>query len=131
MIVVARDAEGLRLVLAEMLERSYDLSRLAPQMQGKSDVHKALLLNSVAKVTLSPGYERWAQHLMLLERMHKLGLPLGELLAVEVNGLQVLADARATHRYQHPECGGCGMPQQNRFQTECVDCGMKFRRKKR
>ena len=129
MIPVARDAEGVRLVLEQMLERGHDLLRLAPQMQGKDEITKARLSNMATAVTLSPGYQRWASHLMLLERMQKLGLPLGDLLAVEVTGLQVLDEARQAHRYQHPTCFACGMPQPNRFMVQCEDCGAKFQRR--
>ena len=128
-IPVARDTEGLRLVLGQMLERDHDLLRLTPQLKGKSDAEQARRLASVAKVMLSPGYERWARHVMLLERMQKLGLPLGDLLLVEVNGLQVLSEARLQHRYEHPTCFACGMPQANRYQPMCLDCGVKFNRK--
>jgi hypothetical protein len=128
MIVVARDMEGLRLVLAEMLEREHELFRLGPQLQDKSDEHRERVLRSVTKITLSPGYERWARHLMLLERIHKLGLPLGQLLAVEVEGMRTLDAARTAHRNKHPTCYACGMAQENRFQIECLDCGVKFRR---
>ncbi len=131
MIVVARDREGIKLVLAQMLEREYDLFRLQPQLAGKSPEHTAYLLGSVARVTLSPGYERYANHLMLLERYHKLGLPLGELLATELAGLEVLDAARMEHKLKHPNCYACGMPQPNRFQTACVDCAVKYSKRSR
>jgi hypothetical protein len=135
MIRVARDTAGLRLVLEQMLERGHDLAGLAPQLEGKSDEHKARLMGTVTKVTLSPGYQRWAEHLMLLDRMQKLGMPLhelgGGLLATEVSGLQVLAEERNKHRFRHPPCYACGVPCDNRFQRECVECGAKFQRKGR
>jgi translation initiation factor IF-1 len=127
-IQVWRDTEGLRLVLGEMLEREHDLLRLSGQMQGKDPSTQARLAGMAAKVTLSPGYERWATHLMLLERQHKLSLPLGDLLAVEVTGLEILDRARLAHRYKHPNCYACGMPQNNRFMVQCEDCGAKFHR---
>ncbi len=129
MIVVARDTEGLRLVLDEMFERGHDLTRLRPMMQGKDKDTAARMLASATPVTLSPGYGRWAAHLLLLERMKNLGIALGDLLATEVAGLQVIEEARSAHKSKHPPCGACGAAQDNRFQTECVDCGAKFRRR--
>lgn len=130
MIVVARDTEGLRLVLAEIFERDHDLFRLSPELEGKSAEHTARLFARMARVTLSPGYERWARHLIYLEGLHELRIPLGELLAVEVAGLQVVAEARLRHRQKHPQCHACGLPQDNRFQTSCLDCGVKYAKKK-
>ena len=66
---------------------------------------------------------------MRLESQHRLGLPLGELLAAEVQGLQVLDTARKLHRGKHPHCYACGMPQDNQYQSQCVDCGAKYARK--
>jgi hypothetical protein len=130
-IVVARDTEGLRIVLEQMLEREHDLLRLAPKLEGKTEAQKEFFLAQATKVTLSPGYERWAAHLMWLEQLHNVGVPYGQLLAVEVSGLSVLHQARNVHRGKHPNCGACGMPQDNRFQMECMDCGTKFRRRSR
>jgi hypothetical protein len=121
----------LRLALGQMFEREHDLFRLEPELKGKEEAHQARLMASVTRVTLSPGYEKWGQHLMLLERQHKLGLALGELLADEVTGLGILDEVRGAHRYRHPYCYACGIPQDNRFLLECVDCGAKYRRKGR
>ena len=113
----ARDREGVALVLDEIFEREYELFRLTPRLEGKPKDFVARQLADVVQVTLSPGYERWARHLLLLDRHHELRLPLGELLAVEVQGLMEVASARLRQKIKHPLALRVGCP--NRTASRC------------
>ncbi len=122
----ARDRGGVALVLDEIFEREYEIFRLTPRLEGKAAAFVQRQLADVVQVTLSPGYERWARHLLLLERHHELRLPLPALLAVEVDGLVEVDAARLRQKLKHPACFACGVAQPNRFQMQCVDCGVKY-----
>jgi hypothetical protein len=132
-IDVARDTEGLKMAFAEIFEQDFDRARIAHSAESATEETRERLLASIAPLKLSPGYHRFAYHLMQLESMQSAGVVFhaGELLQVEGAGLVCLKQARSAFSYKHPPCSACGTLQDNRFGTQCVSCGVKFQRRKK
>lgn len=120
------------MAFAEIFEADFDRARIARSAESASDATRERLLATVTPLTLSPGYHRYAQHLISLEAEQKAGLLLNPatLPCFEAAGLVVLAQARAAFESKHPPCGACGARQDNPFSVECNACGAKFRRRK-
>ena len=131
MIDVVNDAEGVRMALEEIFEEDFVRARVRRESAHASEETQERLLCQVPLRTLSPGYYKFGEHLLLLEAEQKagVGLSAGELLRFEARGLVALAQARGNFGYRHPACSACGTRQQNRFGVECGNCGTKFRRK--
>ena len=132
MIDVVRDTEGLMQAFAEIFEQDFDRARIARSAESASEVTRQRLLDSVAPLTLSPGYHSFAYHLMQLESEHEAGVALDVLFlaSFEATGLVCLARARAIFKGKHPPCSACGALQSTRYAPECDACGAKFRRRK-
>lgn len=112
MIVVSRDAQGLKAAMLELLEMS-----LSPAQREED----------IPETKLSPGYFARVEYLVRLEGMMKAGATF-ELLADEVEGLQALQSARGEFEREHPSCSGCGTPQYSAFAQRCHACGAQFKR---
>jgi hypothetical protein len=130
-IDVCNDAEGVRMALEEIFEEDYVRSRIGREMEAASEETRKRMAAQVPNRTLSPGYYAFADHLLWLEseRSAGVGFAAGALAAFEVRGLVALGRARTAFDGRHPKCSCCGARQQNRFSTECLNCGAKFRRK--
>lgn len=131
MIDVVNDAEGVRMALEEIFEEDYVRSRIGRELEGASEQTRERMAGQVPPRTLSPGYYEFGLHLLWLEdeRNAGIGFSAAALAAFEVRGLVALGRARTAFDGRHPKCGSCGARQQNRFSTECLNCGVKFRRK--
>lgn len=131
MIDVVKDAEGVRMALEEIFEEDYVRSRISRELEAASEQTRERLASQVPPRTLSPGYYEFAGHLLWLEseRNAGVGFSAGALAAYEVRGLVALGNARSAFDGRHPKCSSCGARQQNRFSTECLNCGVNFRRK--
>lgn len=127
----ARDTKGLAIAIREILEEDFARGEIERQAEQASAATRARLLAQIPPRTLSPGYYRFADHLLWIEGEHRAGIILAarELAAVEAIGLRTLIRARSDFEYAHPACGGCGVRQRHRFCVECSACGIKFRRK--
>jgi hypothetical protein len=132
MIDVVRDTEGLSMAFAEIFEQDFDRARISRSAESATEATRERLLASVAPLTLSPGYHRFAAYLMDLESQHKIGIVFDarSMTSYEAAGLLCLSQARATFEYKHPPCSACGARQDTRFAPECNSCGAKFRRRK-
>jgi hypothetical protein len=130
---VARDMEGVRHALEEIFEEDFVRAHIDRESQGAAPETRLRMERQIPRRTLSPGYYRWAEHLLFLDSIRKAGILLGagDLTANEVQGLVALDRARVQFGYKRPTCPGCGMHQENRFGIECRGCGFKFQRKKR
>lgn len=133
MIDVVHDAEGVRMALEEIFEEDFARARVERIAASASPEQRERLAQSAAQRTLSPGYYRFAQHLLHLEAARDAGIVFSprDLAAFEVDGLVALLRARENFRGRHPACGSCGAPQEGRFNVECSNCGVKFQRKGR
>lgn len=131
MIDVVYDAEGVRIALEEIFEEDYVRARIGRESEGASEETRIRMANQIPPRTLSPGYYDFAAHLLFLDSEHKAGIGFSakDLTSYEARGIVVLGRARAAFEGRHPACGSCGVRQINRFSTECVGCGIKFRRK--
>lgn len=131
MINVVKDAEGVRMALEEIFEEDYVRSRIGRELENAAQQTRERMERMVPPRTLSPGYYSFASHLLWLEdeRSAGCGFTAGALAAYEVRGLVALSRARAAFDRRHPKCSSCGARQQNCFSTECLNCGIKFRRK--
>jgi hypothetical protein len=114
----------------EIFEQDFQMGLIEKSLMAASEKGKARLLAAVPKLTLSPGYERLARHLMDLKRQREAGLPVTDLTAWEANGMVALHDAQREHEMKHPACSQCKVRLQTRFTAECPNCGAKFTRKK-
>jgi hypothetical protein len=130
MIAVAQDAEGLRQAAAELLEDELD----APQREKneklaeQSGDPELVLRASRSKRTLSPGYYMWLDFVVLaIEEPLAAGIVLNEsrLDADELLGLQIVRQARAEFRRNHPPCQGCGTPLRMPWDKCCSECSRK------
>ncbi|MBN9614409.1 MAG: hypothetical protein BGO25_05545 [Acidobacteriales bacterium 59-55] len=132
MIDVVRDTEGLMLAFAEIFEQDFDRARISRTAESASETTRKRLLDSVAPLTLSPGYHDYAHHLIQLESEHEAGLALDvkSLTSFEAAGLVCLSRARLAFKAKHPPCSACGALQPTRFAPECDACGAKFQRRK-
>lgn len=123
-----RDAEGLRKALLHLMEESYTLGRVQPMLDKADEATREKLLQQVPKRNLGEGYYVLGDYLIWLSLcMERSGL-LKDPTAVELNGLTILAAARAEFEREHPPCWQCGERQDNRFASCCHECGAKFRR---
>ncbi len=131
MIDVVRDTEGLRMAFAEIFERDFDQARILRSAESASKDTRERLLASVPPLMLSPGYHRFAYHLIGLEAEQEAGILLDPrlLAAFEAAGLRCLARARTAFKTAHPPCSACGTLQGSRFGASCEGCGVKLRRK--
>ena len=118
------------MALAEIFEQDLDRARIMRSAGDATEATRARLLASVTPLTLSPGYHRFAAHLLQLEAEREAGLPLTGLTTWEGAGLITLKQARTAHEIKHPACGACGIRQASRFLPQCENCGVSFRRKK-
>lgn len=127
MIDVAQDREGLKQAAAELLEDSFDAAqrdrnaRLAEQ----SADPEVLLRASQPRRTLSPGYYMWLEYVVVaIEQPLEAGVTFCEsgIGADELIGLQVIREARAEFRRNHPPCRGCGTLMHNSWDKACNDC---------
>lgn len=128
---VARDTEGVELALEEVFEEDFVRS-IVERESGTADRHTRQRMESaIPPRTLSPGYYRWALHLLALDNERRAGIVFGarDLAAIEASGLVAADRARGSFRRKHPECNLCGALQPNRFGRECCGCGVKFQRK--
>ena len=131
MIDVVRDMEGMRMAFTEIFERDFDQARIARSAETASAETRERLIASVAPLKLSPGYHRYAYHLMSLEAEQEAGIALDPrlLAAFEAAGLRCLSRARNAFKSAHPPCNKCGTLQSSRFNGACEGCGVKFQRK--
>lgn len=131
MIDVARDTEGLQIAFTEIFEQDFDRARIQRSAESASAETRARLLATVAPLTLSPGYHRFAHCLIQLEDEVRqgIGLPPATTPSFVADGLRCLALARSLFEGKHPPCSACGARQDNRYSAQCVACGVKFRRK--
>ncbi len=115
----------------ELFEEDLARRRVRRTAAGAGAETLARLERTLPQRTLSPGYYRWAYHLLSLDSERDAGVALdpARLAACEVAGLLSLAEARRAFRGRHPECTACGAQQDTTFAAECWRCGCKFRRK--
>jgi hypothetical protein len=130
-IDVVRDSEGVREAIEAILEEDLHRARIQRESSGADPRTRDKMLAQLAPRTLSPGYFRFAEHLLRLDAERSAGIPFhpGDLASFEAEGLVTLCRARSAFEYRHPACGACGARQKNRFGIECNNCGTKFRRK--
>jgi len=129
-IDVVRDTEGIRLACIEIFEQEFQTGMIQRSLEGANEQTRERLMRSVPPLTISPGYERAARHLMGLDSQREAGLPMTGLANWEGNGLVALFEARLAHHAKHPECSRCKVRLVSRFVPECPNCGAKFTRKK-
>lgn len=131
MIHAERDADGVREALEALFEESFVRARIQREAAGASAETRERMEWQLPKRKLSPGYYRWAEHLLLLDEQRRAGVGFTacELAHFEASGLVQLELARAEFKSRHPSCGACGERQENRFSPQCCACGVRFRRK--
>ena len=131
MIDVVRDPQGVRMALEALFEEDFVRSRMAGNLEDKSAEQQERIERAVPRRALSPGYYRWAEHLLRLDAERKAGVGFapGDLACFEADGLVELDRARGKFERDHPECGACKRRLEFRHQPECSGCGAKFRRK--
>lgn len=131
MIDTVRDTEGVYKALLEMFEEDFVRQRIERSTSSARPETRERLEQGIPLRTLSPGYYRFASHLLFLETGRKLGIILdaGRLAAFEAEGLVALDRARRKFEERHPPCSRCGSLQDTAFQPECNKCGAKFIRK--
>jgi hypothetical protein len=130
-IDVARDRDGVREALDMLLEEDFARAVLDRRAPNADDDQRVRMEGALPVRVLSPGYFRWAEHLLRLDAEREAGVPLraDDLAAYEVDGLLDIQRVRAEFQRRHPVCGACGERQDNRHQARCNDCGVKFERK--
>ena len=130
-IDVCRDSEGVRMALEEIFEEDYVRSRIDREFAIANAETRQRLEWQMPARTLSPGYYRFALHLLHLDSERKVGIGFsaGELAAFEADGLVALDRAHCAFEFRHPPCSACGGRQENRFSLQCCHCGVKFRKK--
>lgn len=133
MIDVVRDMEGLKLAFAEIFEQDFDRARIHSSAESASEETRKRLVESLPPLQLSPGYHRFAYHLMQIESEIRVGVRLNPTTTpqFETSGLLCLESARTAFNYKHPPCGACGTRQSSRFGAKCESCGVDFRRRKK
>lgn len=131
MIDVVHDAEGVRQALEAIFEEDFVRSRVDVHRSGADAATRARMEQRIPRRVLSPGYYRWAEHLLRIDAERRAGVPLGALVAFEADGMVQVDRARAAFEGRHPKCTACGLRQENRFGVECPGCGAKFRKKNR
>lgn len=133
MIDVVRDTEGVRQALEEIFEHDLVRSRIERDAEGANAATRERMLARLPQRTLSPGYYRYAEHLLRLdaERRAGIGFTPGSLAGYEADGLVSLDRARGDFERKHPACSACGVRQPNRFSVQCCGCGVEFRKRKR
>lgn len=125
-IDITRDAEGLRIALSELLEESFARARVMRSLESSDDDSSDRIHRSLPPLTLSPGYYKRAQYLLLLEKLKETGLIASGYTLSESEGLIALAEARAAFERSHPPCGLCSAYQDSQFETSCYKCGTQF-----
>ena len=125
-IDITRDAEGLRMALSELLEESFARARVTRSLDSSDEGSTDRIYRSLPPLTLSPGYYRRAQYLLLLEKLKESGLIGVAFSLSESEGLIALAEARAAFERNHPPCGVCSAYQDSPFETSCYKCGTQF-----
>jgi hypothetical protein len=130
-IDVVRDREGVRQAIEALLEEDLVRARIDRELPNAAPETRERMLGQIPPRRISPGYFRWAEHLLRLEAEREAGVGFSarDLAAFECDGLVALVRARAEFRNRHPPCSGCGTFQENRFSAQCCGCGVKFRRK--
>lgn len=69
---------------------------------------------------MAHAFELWIRHLALLERVVELAPPgWGELLAAEMEGLEMLRLARQRYAAEYRRCGECGEAVRGKICTRC------------
>lgn len=126
MIDVTRDAEGLRQALSELLEESFARARVTRSLDDSSEECAERIYRSLPPLTLSPGYYKRAQYLLMLEKLKEAGLLSSGFTLSESEGLIALAEARSAFERNHPPCGVCSAFQDSQFETSCRKCGTQF-----
>lgn len=132
MIDVVRDEEGVRQALEDLFEEDLARARIERQTENADPRTKERMLAQLPQRKLSPGYYRFAEHLLRLESEQRagIGFAAGSLSGFEADGLLTLQRARGAFNFRHPPCSACGVHQPTRFGVECSRCGVKFRRRK-
>ena len=127
LIDVARDLEGVRIAVEELLEESFRRYLLGSVVDRMADDDGVRMLGSLPARTLSPGYYKWAGYLLDLEELRECEIPIGDLQAIEIQGLVHLRRARHAFNVLHP-CCSCGQRLESRWVPGCDGCGAKFTR---
>lgn len=111
--------------LAEHYRRS-----LARRLGPSANLEQAIAGFSTER-SLPEGFYDWTAHLFRLERARELGAAAGPeaIQAVELRGLEALAQARARFRDLHPPCAHCGILLFDRLVQTCQICGGDLRKK--
>lgn len=130
MVVVARDARGVEQAAYELLktpylrERAEKLRRLA---EGTANAER-VLAQIDDEQSLADGYYVRAYYLFWLDSTleYSPAAP-GELLADDVEGLRVIASARARFQREFASCPRC-QKWNERGGVGCEHCGQKFGR---
>jgi hypothetical protein len=122
----ARDGEGLRQAIGELLERGFAESRVTRSLDDAEDGCAELMFGSLPPLTLSPGYYKRAEYLLWLDEQKKVGVLNSNWTLSEADGLAAVARARNEYERNHPPCGVCGKLQESPFATSCCGCGIDF-----
>jgi len=130
LIDVVRDREGVRMALEVLFEEDFARALLDRRSPNASDRERARMESAIPARVLSPGYFRWAEHLLRLDAEREAGIPLdaAKLTAYETDGLLDVKRMRQEFQHRHPACGSCGERLESRLQPECHQCHAKFRR---
>lgn len=125
MIAVARDYEGLRIAALELMQEAFDdVERertLQRAGQGPANID-ALLASLAPKRTVAEGYYTRVEYLFWLDSMlGRIPTSFATLSITEAEGLNMLTQARAEFKRQHPACPRCGAANL-RFAFRCREC---------
>jgi hypothetical protein len=128
MFPVGRDADGLKQALRELMEEGFAYHRIAGRVDGADDEQRMRAMG-LPERTLTPGYYKLGEYLLWLAQRLDVKVPApAKLLALEGDGLAILAEARAEFEHEHPVCGACGERQDGRLVLGCHACGIEFKR---
>ncbi|MBZ5703237.1 MAG: hypothetical protein LAN84_15500 [Acidobacteriia bacterium] len=105
-------------------------SSLARRLGPSVNLDKAIAGFSTER-SLPEEFYGWTAHLFGLDRARELGaIPGPEAIqAVELRGLEALAQARARFRDRHPPCAHCGTLLFDRLVQTCEICGGDLKKK--
>ena len=128
-IDITRDAKGLLQALTELLEQGFARARVTRSLDDSTEDGADRIFQSLPPLTLSPGYYKRAEYLLMLEKMKAAGLLTAEFTLGESDGLIAVAEARTNFERNHPPCGICSAFQDSPFATSCNKCGTEFMRR--
>jgi hypothetical protein len=125
-IAVEKDYANLRIAAREYYEEGWAFRKaqrtllLDPKMADRA----GFISRSLPKRSVAEGYYEWIGYIAWLASMHEF-VHFRDLLAIEAEGMKIIAAARdefLRHRASCPKCGALN----ERKALGCSECGMRF-----